>query len=104
MNSDRLALIKSISKGKPSLSPAAAEILESIKQEDSDIGGKASFGEVIPADSVEVAPSVEIEDEENDETAELSPFMRSLYASEKGVEDKTPFDEVMQDFQPVDKK
>lgn len=79
MNPQRLQLLRERAKARPSLSPAASELLETLKKdEDLGIGEIASFGEVLPADDVRAEHKARTEDEENDTDAELSPYMREM--------------------------
>lgn len=74
---ERLALIRERAKAGPRLSDAAASILESLKAEDEDLGGPATFGETIAPDAIDVPAPVTVEDESEVETKIISPLMRN---------------------------
>lgn len=59
------------------LSTKAAEILEEIKAEDKDLGGEA-FGEILQPDSVRIKEAFQTEDESEENTQEISPYMRRM--------------------------
>ncbi len=60
------------------ISTEAAQILETLRAEDSELGGLAPCGEVLPPDSVIAPEVVETEDENDFNIAVISPFMREL--------------------------
>jgi len=78
MNSNRFDIIREASKKKLPLSPASAELLEALRSEDTDLGGVVAVGEILPPDDVRAEPSDEPDDEQHEDTRELSPSMRDV--------------------------
>jgi len=80
----RLALIRERAAVRPALSPAAAEILDGIKKEDSDLGGN-DFG-ALAADELDRSERVETEDENEENVDLISPLMRGACEDVKKYE------------------
>jgi hypothetical protein len=77
----RFARIRELAGKSLALSPVAAEILEELRKEDSDLGGAAPIGEILPAEDVRKESRPGVEDEEEPDTSlAMSPEMRrTLY-------------------------
>jgi hypothetical protein len=73
----RLQLIRNRAKQNIPLSPVAAQALEELRKEDSDLGGLAAFGEVLAPDSTRIDSVPVTEDESEYETKLISPLMRA---------------------------
>jgi hypothetical protein len=77
----RLALIKERLKSKPKLSPDAFRFIESIKNEDEDLGESNAFGECLEANVDDIAifnkneKGLDNEDESIENLTLISPLM-----------------------------
>jgi len=74
---ERLEYIRKRAKKTIPLSATAANVLEQLKESDPDIGGPATVGEVLPAESVRKRKPEPTQDEENNEAEFISPAMRA---------------------------
>ncbi len=78
---DRLNLIRQAAKRRPALTESTSALIEELRNEDPDLGGVA-YGETLAADSVRVRTVEEVEDESEENTELVSPFMREMQAQE----------------------
>lgn len=75
--SERLDYIRKRAMSPLPMTTEAASTLETLKQEDPDLGGPASHGETIPAPRRIHVDRVSVEDESEIETDVISPAMRA---------------------------
>ncbi len=75
----RLQLIRQRASHNLPLSDAAALLLDTLRKEDSDLGGVAPCGEILAPDSVRVDVAEEPEDENLLDTQLISPLMRQAF-------------------------
>lgn len=78
---ERLNFLRQRARENPPLSYNATQILEKLKEEDSDLGGKALFGECLAPDDVKLSPRPVIEDEATEFATFISPAMREALES-----------------------
>ena len=71
----RLALIRQRAAARPALSAEAADVLDTIRASDPDLGAKDAWG-LLPPESVETVTAIETEDENEADLQTLSPGMR----------------------------
>jgi hypothetical protein len=74
--SERLDYIRKRAASPMPLSRDAAAVLESIREEDKELGGLAPVGEVLAPDRVRLEERHETEDESERNTELISPLMR----------------------------
>lgn len=79
--------IRQRAKTRLPLTESASAILDKLKQEDPDLGGGDSFGEILPPDDVTKPKGPENEDENEPELQTISPLMRRAFGEETEQEE-----------------
>lgn len=72
----RLNLIRQRAAARPALSTEAADVLDTLRASDPDLGAKDAWG-LLPAESVERVSVIETDDENEADLQALSPNMRA---------------------------